>query len=304
MRPRGPRKVRLMLGTRQFTKIGVRPGIWRDAYHLILGMGWLGFLSILVVSYTIVNLLFAVGFWLSPGAVANTPRGYLDLLFFSIETLSTVGYGTMYPVTIFGHVLASLEIFVGLLILALTTGLVFARFSRPTARIQFSNVMVIAPFNAVPTLMMRAANERHNLILEATVNMTMIYQKRTLEGEIFRHQHDLALVRHRSAAFTLSWTVMHKITESSPLYGKSTKDLEDAQMIIAVSISGMDDTLEQLVHARTQYDADQILFDRRFVDIIAVDTDHTIVDLTRLNETQPVAKQARITDTSSADQAR
>ena len=225
-----------MLGTRRFTKIGVRPGVLRDAYHLILSMGWLGFLSILVVSYTIVNLLFATGYWLSPGAVANTPRGYLDLLFFSIETLSTVGYGTMYPLTIFGHVLASLEIFVGLLILALTTGLVFARFSRPTARIQFSDVMVVAPFNEVPTLMMRAANERHNLILEATVNMTLIYQKRTLEGETFRHQHDLALVRHRSAAFTLSWTVMHKITETSPLYGKSTKDLEDANMIIAVSI--------------------------------------------------------------------
>jgi inward rectifier potassium channel len=300
MKPRGPRKVRLVLGARQFTKIGVRPGLWRDAYHLILSMSWLGFLSVLVVSYTIVNLLFAFGFWMSPGSVANTPRGYLDLLFFSIETLSTVGYGTMYPLTIFGHVLASIEIFVGLLILALTTGLVFARFSRPTARIQFSDVMVIAPFNDVPTLMMRAANERHNLILEATVNMTLIYRKQTLEGEIFRHQHDLALVRHRSAAFTLSWTVMHKITDNSPLYGKSTKDLEDANIIIAVSISGMDDTLEQLVHARTEYSADQILFDRRFADIISIENEHTIVDLTRLNETLP-AKHALITDKSSAD---
>lgn len=291
VKPRKAKSVRVLLGGRKFTKIGVRTRDWRDAYHLILALNWLQFFLLIVFVYVAANLIFAAIYQLQPGAVANTTRGFLDYLFFSIETLSTVGYGYMYPVTVYAHVVASVEIFIGLLSVALVTGLMFARFSRPRARILFSKVAVVGRFDGAPTLMVRVANERHNPILEADVSMTLIRIESTSDGEKFRRQHDLHLIRRHSAAFALSWTIMHPITIESPLHGYTQKDLK-ADLLIAVSVTGLDEILEQTVHARGEYNAENILFDHRFVDILIPDQGHTILDLTRFHETEPSAAAA------------
>jgi len=293
LKPRDPKGVRVQFGGRRVTKIGVRKRDWRDAYHLILAMSWPEFFLLIVLIFALANLLFAVAYGLQPGSVANTSGGWLDFLFFSIETLSTVGYGFMYPVTVYAHILASVEIFFGLLGVALVTGLMFARFSRPRARILFSKVGVVSSFNGVPTLMVRVANERHNPILEADVSMTLIRAETTAEGELFRRQHDLRLVRHHSAAFALSWSVMHPITNESPLHGITARDLQESNVLIAVSITGLDEILEQTVHARGEYTAENIIFDRRFVDILIPEGSHTILDLRRFHDTEPVPDPTR-----------
>jgi inward rectifier potassium channel len=286
---RKAKSVRVLLGGRKFTKIGVRTRDWRDAYHVILALNWLQFFLLIVLVYVVANLIFAAVYQFQPGAVANTTRGFLDYLFFSIETLSTVGYGYMYPVTVYAHVVASVEIFIGLLSVALVTGLMFARFSRPRARILFSKVAVIGRFDGVPTLMVRVANERHNPILEADVSMTLIRLEITSDGEKFRRQHDLRLMRHHSAAFALSWTIMHPITNESPLHGFTHQDMNNSDLLIAVSVTGLDEILEQTVHARGEYTAETILLDRRFVDILIPKEGHTILDLTRFHDTEPLA---------------
>jgi inward rectifier potassium channel len=286
VKPRKAKSVRVLLGGRKFTKIGVRTRDWRDAYHVILALNWSQFFLLIVLVYVALNLIFASIYQLQPGAVANTTRGYLDYLFFSIETLSTVGYGYMYPVTIYAHIVASVEIFIGLLSVALVTGLMFARFSRPRARILFSKVAVVGRFDGNPALMVRVANERHNPILEADVSMTLIRVETTSDGEKFRRQHDLRLMRHHSAAFALSWTIIHPITAESPIHGFTHEEMIKSDLLIAVSVTGLDEILEQTVHARGEYNADSILCDRRFVDILIPSDGHTILDLTRFHDTE------------------
>lgn len=287
MKARKPKSVRVQLGERKFTKIGVRTRDWRDAYHVILALNWGQFFLFMVVAYMAANAIFALIYQLQPESVANVRRGYLDYLFFSIETFSTVGYGYMYPGTVYGHIVSSIEIFIGLLSVALVTGLMFARFSRPRARILFSKVAVIGRFDGGPALMVRVANERHNPILEADVSMTLIRVETTSDGEKFRRQHDLRLMRRHSAAFALSWTIIHPITAESPLHGYTHEDMVKSDLLIAVSVTGLDEILEQTVHARGEYEADTILCDRRFVDILIPEEGHTILDLTRFHDTVP-----------------
>lgn len=293
MKPSPPRRVRVQVGARKYTKIGVTRRGWRDAYHQVLALSWPGFFLLIVLAYLAANLAFALIYGLQPGGVVNAGHSFLERLFFSIETLSTVGYGYMYPVTIFAHVVASVEMFVGLLSLALVTGMMFARFSRPRARILFSRVAVVCGFDGTPTLMVRAANERHNTILEADVTMTLVREEITAEGERFYRQHDLPLTRRHSAAFALSWTIMHPITDRSPLYGWTRERLDQAHALLAVSITGLDDVLEQSVHARAEYTAGQLLFGRRYVDVIVPADGGTILDLTRIHDTEPEPNAAQ-----------
>lgn len=251
------------------TRIGKRRWHWSDAYHAILTLSWPRFFVLIVGVYLLVNLFFATAFYLVPGTIQNTrPNSYLDVFFFSIETLATVGYGVMSPATVYGHVVASTEILLGMLVTAVLTGLLFARFSRPTARVLFSRVVVITTFNGIPTLMLRAGNERNNLILEASVSMSLIKKERTTEGETFYRVYDLKLDRERSSAFALSWTVMHRIDENSPFFGKAADDLAAEEATLNVAISGVDETLNDTVHARTSYEPEHMIFGSHFVDIL------------------------------------
>jgi inward rectifier potassium channel len=261
---------------------------WADAYHDILTLSWPKFFLVIISAYLAVNLLFALAFFAVPGAVANArPGSFLDVFFFSIETLATVGYGFMNPGNTYGHVVASTEILLGMLGVAVATGLFFARFSRPTARILFSDAVVITGFNGVPTLMLRTANERDNLILEASVHLSLVQRERSQEGQYFSRIYDLKLERERTSVFALTWTVMHKIDASSPLYGKTHEQLLRDQVVLTAAIAGVDDTLHDDVHARRSYGAEQLHFGKRFVDIIYDGADGgRVVDLSRFHEIQ------------------
>lgn len=285
MKSRNPPKVKVKIGGQEFTKIGVREHTWSDIYHLILEMSWYQFFFFTILAYLFINLFFAYLYYANEGGVARTDGLFVNHLFFSIETLSTVGYGEFYPVSFYAHIVSAVEVFFGLLGVALMTGLIFARFSKPRARIRFSSVGVVTSYEGVPTFMVRVANERHNLILEADVTITFVRTERSHEGHVFRRQHDLELVRNHSAAFTLSWSIMHRITENSPLHGYDAKKLADVDGFILVSIKGLDDTLNQTVHARGEYEADQIHFGERFVDVLLRDGDTPILDMRHFDET-------------------
>lgn len=273
------------LGNLPVQRVATKALHWSDAYHWILTLTWPHFFLMTVGFYLSVNVLFALAYLAIPGTIVNARTGsFLDAFFFSIETLATVGYGVMSPATVYGHIIASTEILLGMLGIATITGLLFARFSRPTARIIFARTLVIRDFNGVRTLMLRAGNERTNLILEASVRISLIRKEITLEGERFYRVYDLKLDRDRSSAFALSWTIMHRIDETSPLYGKTSEDLHADDVTITVAISGQDETLNDMVHARSSYEAHQIAFDHKYVDILHESDEVWRVDMTRFHD--------------------
>ena len=242
---------------------------WRDLYHLLLTISWLGFVSILLVAYLLVNGAFALAYWLGDDAIANAdPNSFLDAFFFSVQTMASIGYGAMYPQTDYANFLVVVEAFVGLLFIAMATGMIFARFSVPTARIFFSNYAVIAPFNGLPCLMFRTANKRRNRILEAQIWVTLVCDEVTEEGELFRRFYDLDLIRSHTPLFALTWTAMHPVDENSPLYGENPESLRHAHAEIIVIITGLDENLSQTIHARHSFVSDEILWNHRFKDVL------------------------------------
>ena len=285
------RDAAIRIGDTDVIKLGGRRQGFRDAYHLIHTLSWPAFFGSVVAIYLSVNLVFATLYFVGDHAIANARVGsFGDCFFFSTETLATVGYGVMSPNTLYGHIVTTVEIVIGMLSLAVITGLMFARFSKPTARALFSRVAVIAPFNGLPMLMLRVANERRNSIVEASANLTLSTAEITLEGSSFRRFYDLKLERQRSSLFALSWTIMHRIDESSPLYGADSAQLAARDVRLLVSITGIEESLAATVHARHSYTHREILFDRRFVDIFSAQADGlTHMDMARFHDVEPVA---------------
>lgn len=288
--PYGSRKRGVFrFGRTQLKRVGGSGWNLADTYHWLLAMKWRWFFMVTSGAYLATNLVFALLYLAVPGAVANArPGSFLDVFFFSIETLATVGYGTMSPNSVYGHTVASVEILVGMLELALSTGLMFARFSRPSSRILFSKVAVVTNFNGVPTLMFRTGNERNNLILEASVRAAIVRRERTQEGQEFTRFYELKLERDNTSVFALSWTVMHKIDADSPLHGKSPEQLIEDDAYLTVSISGTDDTLNDFVHARHNYGPEDIHYGFRFVDILSGRVDDVrIIDFGLFHDVVP-----------------
>ncbi|HTA65600.1 MAG TPA: ion channel, partial [Xanthomonadaceae bacterium] len=218
----------------------------------------------------------------------NNANSFAACFFFSIETLATVGYGVMSPATTYGHVVATCEIVTGMMSLAVNTGLLFARFSKPTARMLFSKVAVITPYDGVPTLMLRVANQRRSYILEATASMVLARDVDTPDGHSLRRFYDLKLERARSPMFALSWLIMHHIDADSPLHGVSEEELRAGDMALLITLSGVDETFAAGVHARYNYAQEDILFGRRFVDVFVDDDDprKLTLDMTRFHDVE------------------
>src|SRR5438477_7593850 len=201
---------------------------WFDIYHAVLTAPWWAFFVAVAAIFAAVNTIFALLYMSAPHGIDHA-SGFWDYFLFSVQTIGSANYTVMFPKTIYANVVVSVEAFFGILNLALITGVVFARFSRPFARIVFSKVAVIAPFNGTPTLMFRAANQRGNQILNAEITVSLARQSTTTEGMVMRRFEELKLMRSRSPLFALSWTVMHPIDESSPLYGWTLESLYDCQ---------------------------------------------------------------------------
>lgn len=262
-----------------------------DLYHWLLVISWRKFLLIISLFYFGLNAIFAGIYLIMGSRIANAePGSYRDAYFFSIQTLSTVGYGSMYPQDLKAQLLVSIEIFIGLLCIAILTGLMFARFAKPTSRVLFSEVAVICPFDGIPTLMFRAANRRDNRILEAQVRVSLLRDEMTQEGHKLRRFYDLPLLRSQSPVFALSWLIMHPIDENSPFYNQSLEALREQRCELWISLTGLDETFSQTIHTRYAYAMDHILLNHRFIDIFSqTDNGQWYINLDKFHDTEPLS---------------
>ena len=267
---------------------GLHLSFWADISHRCMTATWPTFIAGAALVFIAFNAVFALFYWVGDQPIANVPGGaYIDYLYFSIETLSTAGYGDMHPQTHYGHFIATVELFTGIFSMSLMTGLIFARFSRPNARLMFANNPVISNHEGKPTLMVRLANERHNIIGNATAKLWLLRNVVTAEGGSFRRFYELPLVRNEHPALALSWTLYHVIDEDSPLYGQGAEDLDATSVSLAVVVSGYDVVAAQTVHARRSYDHNAILFGRCYVDILGTQDDGRLrLDYGRFHDTE------------------
>ena len=275
------------LGGREVIAEGLHLNFWADISHRCMTASWPAFIGGAVLVFVVFNAVFASFYWIGNQPISNVPGGaYIDYLYFSIETLSTAGYGDMHPQTHYGHFIAAVELFTGIFSMSLMTGLIFARFSRPNARLLFADHPVISSHEGKPTLMVRFANERHNIIGNATARVWLLKNIVSLEGESFRRFYELPLVRNEHPALALTWTLYHVLDEESPLYGLNADDLAASQVSLIVVVSGYDVVAAQTVHARRSYDHSDIRFGQRYADILDASEDGRIkIDYGRFQET-------------------
>ncbi len=268
---RRPRRVQIRIEDGRFEIVGMNAWYshWRDPYHLILTIPWQGFAASIIGAYLGTNVIFALLYLAGGDCVANAaPGAFWDRFFFSVQTLGSIGYGAMFPKTVYANAIVTIESMSSLIGIAMLTGLAFARFSNPTARVAFSEVATIAPHESVPTLSFRMANRRSNQILEAQLKVYLMRDEVTPEGQYIRRIHDLPLVRNQSPSFALSWMALHPIDESSPLYGMTPEALVETNSTLVVTLSGVDETVTQMMYARHAYAPQDILWNYRFVDLV------------------------------------
>jgi inward rectifier potassium channel len=280
-----------MLGDRPVLTQGLPRRFWQDLYHLSLTISWPLMFATLAAAFLVLNALFGSLYALAPDCIANlNPPGFLGAFFFSVETSATVGFGDMHPQTLYGHTIVSIEIFFSIISIALTTGVMFARFSTPHARILFARCAVVRPIDGRPTLMLRAANARQNVIVEASAHLRMIRDEISSEGYQFRRLLDLPLVREQNPAFVLGWTMMHVIDETSPLAGETHDSLTAADGILILTMTGIDETTGQDVTARMLYPAHALRWNHAFRDVLGSDEEgNDLVDYTRFHDVDPLA---------------
>ncbi len=275
-------------GKIQFQKLNADSRDVRDTYHWLLTLTWPQFAAFIFAVYIAVNLVFSVFYYLDPPSIAGMTT-FADAFFFSVETLATVGYGHFYPDSLYGHIVSTVEIMFGMFGLAVVTGLIFVRFSRPTARLLFSRTMVIAPFDGQPALMLRVANLRHHAMAEAEFRVMLIREEMVKEGELMRRFYQLPLQFDRLIVFPVALTIRHIIDEKSPLYGWTAADLEKSDARLLASIVCIDTVIPAPVQSYYDYTWRDVQFGRRFVEIYTdLDDNKMAVDYGRLHETEPL----------------
>lgn len=275
--------------TDHVVRAGLETSTWTDLYHQLLTMGWWRFMLTSSGAYLLINAVFAALYVAQPGSITNAAHGsFLDAFFFSVQTFATIGYGAMVPATLYANVVFTLESFVGLIIVAITTGLMFARISRPTARVKFAKVAVITQYEGKRALMLRMGNERRSQIVEAVVRLAVLRSQYTKEGRFMRRFQDLRLERSQTPVFALSFTAIHIIDETSPLFGLTEADLRREEIELLASVTGLEEGLSQTVHARVSFTEEEILMHRRYVDIFGVTDDgRRGIDFSRFDDTEP-----------------
>lgn len=273
--------------------VGVSSHPVRDAYHSLLRMPWTGVLGIIAGLFLTANAVFAVLYAWSGGIYGAREGSLRDAFFFSAQTIGTVGYGAMYPTSTAANLLVVAESIVGVILTALVTGIVFARFSQTTSMLVFTSKVCISPMDGVPTLQLRVGNDRQSTIFEAMIRVVITRTAKTAEGVTFYRMIDLPLVRERSLALSRSWTVMHVIDENSPLWGLTPDSCEAEEVEITASVVGTDDTSLQPVHARRRYVASEVAWGARPADVLSERPDGLLLlDVRRFDDivpTQPTA---------------
>jgi inward rectifier potassium channel len=272
----------------QIEVVGHRRTPLRDFYHALLGLPWWATIGTIAAVFLAVNALFALGY-LATGGVAHAGAGsFADAFFFSVQTMGSIGYGAMYPESRWANLLVVLQSLVGLTLTALATGLVFAKFSRSTARMVFTRQAVISPVNGVPTLSFRVGNQRGNQIVDAQIRMVLVRSERIAEGGTFYRMIDLPLTRERALTLNRSWTVQHIVDERSPLHRMTPEEAKAQEIEVHVMVVGLDDSTMQTVHALHNYYTVDLVWGARHADVLTEAREGLLVlDLRRFHEMVP-----------------
>jgi inward rectifier potassium channel len=280
---------RVKVGQREILTEDFRRVVFQDLFHYFMTITWPQLFATFAFFFLSFDTLFGYAYYLVPGCIANlNPPGFAGAFFFSVETLATVGYGDMHPQTVYGHSVAMIEIFVGLMSLAVITGLIFARFSRPRARFLFSKSMVVRPIDGQRTLILRAANLRLNVIQDASASLYMTRNEVTQEGFRIRRVVDLPLRRSTQPTFNLGWTIMHVLDESSPLHHETSDSLRQSEAAFVINMSGTDESTGQMLTARAEYANGDIHWNATFRDILMEDEDGVLhIDYAQFHEVEP-----------------
>ena len=270
-------------------KTGISRFDIHDPYHFAVTLSWAAFSAGLLLCIVVINIVFASLYLARPGAVQNLPPGdFAMAFFFSLETLATVGYGEMAPASLYGHAVAGVEIIVGMAFVAITTGLLFVRFSKPRARFLFADNAVITTHNGQPTFMLRIANGRFTMLTHATAKIGVLLAETTHEGQLFRGVHDLKLARGEIPVFPLTWTLMHLIDQHSPLHGLDEDGLAEVDARFFVAVDARDTALGALVQDIRDYSHDKVLFGMRYAEAVSRNEEgQTTADLSRLSLLEP-----------------
>ncbi len=281
----------MRIGLREIETRGLAPAFWTDLYHRSMTGYWPAFFGSAALIFVVLNAVFAFLYWLGHEPVANVSPDLplpLSLFYFSIETLATVGYGDMHPQTNYGHLVATVEIFTGMSFLAVMTGLIFARFSRPKARFVFARHPVVTTYQGEPTLMIRIANARHNTISQATAQLWLFRLENTKEREQFRRYHELKLERREHPMFSLSWTLLHIIDKTSAFHGMTAEDFAEGEGALVLNLGGVDDNSAQRLYARQIYTAQDIRWRHRYRDITSLsEKGRLVLDYSKFHEVVP-----------------
>ena len=275
---------------REIEARGLADNFWTDLYHRSMTVYWPVFFGTAAVIFIVLNMVFAFLYWLGHEPIANVAGNTsFGLFYFSVETLATVGYGDMHPQTHYGHLIATIEIFTGMSFLAVMTGLIFARFSRPRARFIFARNPVVTIHEGQPTLMIRIANERNNTISQALARLWLVRMETTAEGTDFRRYYELSLDRSEHPMFMLSWSIFHAIDETSPLYRMTPAELAAVDAALTLNVSGVDDNSAQYLYARKLYSHQDIRWNHRYRDITSFSkTGVLVIDYSLIHEILPV----------------
>ena len=273
--------------------VGARPAPLRDFYHALLRASWWATIAVISVAYLAANVLFALAYVTTDGLEGAAPGSFRDAFFFSVQTMGTIGYGAMFPRSVGANLVVVVESIVSLLLTALSTGLVFAKFSRSRARFAFTRQAVISPVDGSPTLTLRVGNERGNQIVDAQIRITLVRTERTAEGRTFYRVLDLHPTRDRVPALSRSWSILHRIDASSPLHGETPASMLEKEMEMQVMVVGLDETTMQTVHASYRYAARDVVWGARHADVLSETPDgHMLLDLRKFHEIEPTEPTA------------
>ncbi|HEY3253191.1 MAG TPA: ion channel [Polyangiaceae bacterium] len=279
---------------------------YTDIYHYLLAITWRRLLIVFFLIYVGTNAFFGFLFWLGGNDISNArPGSYADAFWFSVQTYATIGYGGMAPVTTYAHVLVTLEAFAGMMALALSTGIVFAKFSRPTARIAFSDNIVAHVRNGRPVLEFRLANRRRGSLSDATMKFSVLRDEMTAEGQPMRRGYPLELERPNMPVLSLAWNCIHVLDDHSPLRGLCPGDPMEGVMGFIAIMTAHDDTMGDTVHARRFWSREDVRHNVRFVDMIDAKSVPGVIssDHARLNDLGPVPAIASLAPAAVASDA-
>jgi len=288
---RAPTRIRFASSRRAtptIRSVGQRVSILEDLYHKVLSMPWWRFFAYVTVAWLGTNLVFALVYSAQPGCVANA-SGFEETFYFSVQTLATIGYGAMSPATRYGHIVVVAEALIGTLGVALVVGVTFAKFARPTARVLFSDKMVVHLRNGVPHLVFRLANWRGNMVVEGQLRVFVLVMEKTREGDVIRTPRDLGLVRDRTPLFALTWMPMHAVDSESPFWGgeAAIDKLREQRAEIYLAFTGLDETIGQPIHARHMYRLDDIVWNARHADVLTIEADGSrTIDYSRFQDVE------------------